>query len=982
MRKILLLLLLFSSLLYSQHALKKISLQLLWLDQFQFAGYYIAKEKGFYRDVGLDVTLKPYSYGLDVNKEVAEGKTSFGIGRADIIRYDSSGKKIALLAAIFQSTPNVLITLESSNIKTIADFAGKRMMQTKDLVNSASINAMLKAKGIDFSSLKVLEHTSNLQDLIDSKVDIYSGYISNEPYTLRKQHIAYKLFSSKAAGFDLYSDILFTSQKYLKESPVDVKNFKEASLKGWVYAFNHIEESVDTILKTHNSQNKSREALLFEARELKKLAYFNTSKLGNIDPVEIRRIYDLYNILGVTTEKLDVKSLLYDSERVYFSDEEKAYLKRKGKIKFCTQPDSLPYSAIENEKIIGIGGGLLEMIHKNSSLEFELVPTKQWSESLKKIVTRECDILPMAAQTTKRSKYIDFTSSYYREPLVLVTHMSENYILEITSVINKKFCAVAGNSFIESLREKYPNIDIDEVANIDEGFSGVEQGKYFAFINVMMSSAYQMQHSSKKHLKINGQFDEPIEVCFAVRNDDKILFSILNKVATHLDTEGLQKILNRWISVNYTKGIDYWYFREIGFFTLLFILGMLSRGYLLKRKNSELKLLQDKLLELNETLETKVADAVYELEIAQEVASIGSWIHDIEHNSLRFSKQTYELFDVDINEKENLYDFFKARIHPEDLEFVIESYTESLKKQEYYLCQHRLLMNDGSIRYVNTRGRTTFDTNGRALITYGTVQDVTQKVKDQEELAKKDAFLLHQSRLAQMGEMLSMIAHQWKQPLSAISSTEITLKTTIELEKYDLSKETQREEFLSFLLERLDKIALYVQSLAKTINDFSDYYKPNKASTLVSIDSIILKSIDLISDSMKASDVEILLNLNADKELKAHENELMQVMLNVLNNAKDQLLSKSIKNPKIFLRSYIENSNVIVEIEDNGGGIDKDILSKIFDPYFSTKLEKNGTGLGLYMCRMILREYHKGNIEAFNVKEGAIFKITINREAS
>jgi len=981
-RLVFLLLSFFSLTLSATEPLKKVSLQLLWFDQFQFAGYYMAIEKGFYKDVGLEVALHPYKHGIDVKAEVLAKNATFGVGRADIIRYDSAGDNFSLLAAIFQSTPSILLTLKSSNINMIKDFSGKRIMQTADLVESASIKAVLNAHDVDINSLVRVEHTGNLQDLVNKKVDIYSAYISNEPYTLEQMGIEYKSFTSKDEGFDLYSDFLFTSQEFLQDDPEVVEAFQKASLKGWEYAFEHIPESVDIIFKKYNQQNKTRDALAFEAKELKKLAYKDVVHIGKISENKIQRIYDIYNILGVSEKALNIEKLIYNNTRVYFNKEEKEYLKKHEPIRFCTQPDTLPYSAIKDSRFIGIGASLLTLIERNSKVKFKLYETETWNESLLSIAQRKCDFLPMAAATDKRNRYVNFSKSYYYEPLVIVTKEDKNYILDVGSVIHKQFSVVKGNSFIETLKKSYPGIKLQEVDHIKDGLLGVEQGRYFGHIDIMMSSAYHIQHSAKQHLKINGQFKEPIKVCFAIRNDDPILFGIMNKIVGSIHVEELQTILNKWVSVNYTKGVNYEYIKEIVVLTLIFLLGLLYRGSLLKKQNSALEKLQGELIELNETLETRVEEAVYELEVAQEIGKIGSWIYDLESQKLKWSKQSYEIFDVPREEVDNLYQNFRDRIHPDDLIMVEKKYRESLDNQEYYEIQHRLLMPDNSIKYVYERGKTIFSYEGKPLKTYGTVQNITEKILNQVELDKKDAFLLHQSRLAQMGEMLSMIAHQWKQPLSAIASTEITLKTAIELEKYDLSDEKQQQDFLVFLLERLDKISLYVQNLGKTIDNFSNYYKPNKASVLVDLDSIIEKSIELIQDSLKSALIEWELDLDSEEQIFVHENELMQVILNILNNAKDQLVNNNIENPKIVLRSYTLKKSVVLEIEDNAGGIKEDILPKIFDPYFSTKREKNGTGLGLYMSKMIVEDYHRGHLRVENTQNGAKFIMEVSKGES
>lgn len=231
-----------------------------------------------------------------------------------------------------------------------------------------------------------------------------------------------------------------------------------------------------------------------------------------------------------------------------------------------------------------------------------------------------------------------------------------------------------------------------------------------------------------------------------------------------------------------------------------------------------------------------------------------------------------------------------------------------------------------------------------------------------------------------MGEMLSMIAHQWKQPLASISAMQISLRMAIELEKYDLSDEQEREEFIEFMHIKLDKIGANTQNLSQIISNFSDFYKPNVKSEVMLLNSVVTKACNLIEDNMDANDIRLYTDLNSSRYVELHENEFMQVILNILNNAKEQLINKEIDSPRIELKSYDKGIYSIIEIGDNAGGIEEDILPQIFDPYFSTKLEKNGTGLGLYMSKTIIEDYHQGRIEASNSKDGAVFVIKIKAE--
>jgi len=247
------------------------------------------------------------------------------------------------------------------------------------------------------------------------------------------------------------------------------------------------------------------------------------------------------------------------------------------------------------------------------------------------------------------------------------------------------------------------------------------------------------------------------------------------------------------------------------------------------------------------------------------------------------------------------------------------------------------------------------------------------------EIKEKDLHLLHQSRLAQTGETLSMIAHQWKQPLGTISASTIAIVMAIELKQYDLEDKKGREDFLKFVIFKLGKVSSYVKNLSNIISDFSDFYKPNKSSEIVELDEVILKVNALFGESISVTGVVVEFDLDAKCEVYIHENEFMQVILNIVNNAKEQLILKKIDDAKINIKTSTVEDDVFVEILDNAGGICKDNINNIFNPYFSTKLEKNGTGLGLYMSKIIINDYHDGDISVKNVDNGAKFTIRISK---
>ena len=400
--KILFILFLLSShMLYSKE-LKKVTLQLSWFNQFQFAGYYMAKEKGFFEELGLDVEIKPFEFGIDIPKNVNDGKIDFAVGRETLILERIKNPNIVALYALFQSTPLILISTKESEINTINDFSNKKVMTTIDDASEVSLKAMITSNKIKLENLTFLKHTHNIDDLINKNTDVISAYISKSPFTLQNKGIEYNIFDPKKYGFDMYSDLLYTNQNLIDDDLSTVLSFKKASLKGWEYAYSNIEESAEVILKKYNSEKLGRDELIYEGNELKKLSYFKTANLGEIKKDKLQRIYDLYNVMGLISNPINIDKFIFDIDNLSnyaFSEEEIKYIEEKNSIKICVLPDSMPYSDIKDGKLTGAVSDYVALIEKKMKKPLTLVPTNTWAESLEFAQNRKCDILTSSAQT-------------------------------------------------------------------------------------------------------------------------------------------------------------------------------------------------------------------------------------------------------------------------------------------------------------------------------------------------------------------------------------------------------------------------------------------------------------------------------------------------------------------------------------------------------------------------------------------------------
>jgi signal transduction histidine kinase len=253
-------------------------------------------------------------------------------------------------------------------------------------------------------------------------------------------------------------------------------------------------------------------------------------------------------------------------------------------------------------------------------------------------------------------------------------------------------------------------------------------------------------------------------------------------------------------------------------------------------------------------------------------------------------------------------------------------------------------------------------------------ESLEQKV--QEELAKhreKDKMLIQQSKMAEMGDMLSMIAHQWRQPLNQLSYVLMNIQSAYEYK--ELTKE--------YLDEKIKEANIILEFMSTTIDDFKDYFKPDKEKEFVLVSDVVSVSANFMQKSLELDGVSIELSKEGRELTHIYKNEFIQVLLNLIKNAKDALTQNKTPEPKIMIKSKATESLLIVEVCDNGGGIDESIMDDIFKPYFSTKDDKKGTGLGLYMSKMIIEEHIGGKLSVENKKDedgnviGACFKIEI-----
>ena len=238
----------------------------------------------------------------------------------------------------------------------------------------------------------------------------------------------------------------------------------------------------------------------------------------------------------------------------------------------------------------------------------------------------------------------------------------------------------------------------------------------------------------------------------------------------------------------------------------------------------------------------------------------------------------------------------------------------------------------------------------------------------EEQKKQLDQILFQQNKMASMGEMLDNIAHQWRQPLMELSSLFIPIEAKIKLHEEVNSKE---------VLEAISNLNEITKFMSKTIDDFRNFFAKDKEQGKFRISDQLNLSLNILATTLKKNDIHVDIIIKKNPILLGFKNEYAHVLINIINNAKDVLTARQVANPKIkILIEEYDTSNVIVSIEDNAGGIKKEAMNKIFDPFF-THEKQNGTGLGLFMSKLIVENNMGGSLTAQNSSSGAKFIINI-----
>lgn len=688
-------------------------------------------------------------------------------------------------------------------------------------------------------------------------------------------------------------------------------------------------------------------------------------------------------LLTLKRKWFGTKNTIEVDDSNFLTNDEYRYILNNKVIRMCNINDVRPISFKEDNKLNGIAIDILKKIEKLIDVKFVQIKISSDNKIKDYLKDNKCDIIPTVTNSNELIGYARFTKPYLNYKLAIITQKDKPVVSSLNEIVDKKMAKKSNSSLITILKSTHPDLEILTTKNDRETLEAVSNGKAYFAIEPLPIASYYMSNYALKNLYISRYTNMAYTVNMAVNINNDMLFSIINKTLNKITEEEHRTIFNKWTAVSFKTIFDYTFLKETIFIALIIILIFIYRQFVLNKHNKTLQIanneIEKKTVELDkqkrlfENLYNKSSDGVLLISNNIFTSCNESILNILKYNSDDIlNKHLHEL---------------SPKIQPNGKNSKDESNLKIGQALNDGVCNFEWVLidaNDNNIWVEIVLTSIEIDINN---VIHTVIRDITnRKVLEQklenlntnlEQEIKKEIIkneystkqLIQQSRLAQMGEMISMIAHQWRQPLAAISATTNNLLIKMVIEE-KINKDIFEQE--------LKLITDYSQHLSATIDDFRNFFKTDKEKIQFDLELLILKSISIIKTSIESNDITLTTKFNSNINIYSYSTEIQQVILNIIKNSEDILVEKNCKNKKIEITTYKkDDTTALIKIHDNGGGIEDSVIENIFDPYFSTKESKDGTGLGLYMSRIIIHDHCEGNLKVINEHEGATFLIEL-----
>jgi diguanylate cyclase (GGDEF)-like protein/PAS domain S-box-containing protein len=546
-----------SSHVFAQPA-EKVSLQFKWLHSFQFAGYYAAKEKGFYAEEQLDVTFRERIRGINNIEQVLKGDSQYGVADTSLLEQRLVGKPVVVLASIFQHCPLVYITLKNSGIVGPHELKGKRVME--DNYDNAPLLTMLYEAGVSRDQLVHLDNTFNPDDLINGKTDAMVSYLTDQIDYFKNKGVEINIINPRNYGVDFLSDNLFTTEQEINQHPERVRRFLRASLKGWDYALRHQDELIRIILSKYNPGNRlSAEHLRFEAKETVKMISPESVPVGHTDTKRFQRIADTYLQLGLIKSIDNLEGFVYGQTKsgtLNITPEEQAWLQAHPVIRVGIDRDFAPYEWIDaKSNYVGLSADYIALVGQRLGVKLDIIKDKSWTEILEMAKRGELDMISNANKTPDRERYLFFTEPYLNTPAIIISDSGNGFIGTLDRLNGKQVVLEKSYFMQELLMHDHPKIRLIPTENVHAALAMVSSGRADAYIGDAASANYAIQREGMLNLNFSGDTNYKSYHSMAATKANPELAGLLAKALASIPQAEKDAIQNRWMSLKYEPGV-------------------------------------------------------------------------------------------------------------------------------------------------------------------------------------------------------------------------------------------------------------------------------------------------------------------------------------------------------------------------------------------------------------------------------------------
>lgn len=719
MRSLLILLLFPIMLLAVEPPLKKMTLQLQWIYQFQFAGFIMAKERGHYKDVGLDVELLEYDNGDSIQKLV-DGKIDLTISNTIVAFSDRRLDDVTLLATYLQRSPLVLIT--QPEIDSPIDLEGKRIMMSENNLHNSSLSILLAYYNIDAENTTFVQPTFKLDEFIAKEVDAMTAFRSNEVFELDELNISYNVIDPVEYAFSTNAINLFASHKKVEEDSEQIRSFLSASKKGWEYALAHIDETAQLIHEKYRP-DRSLKLLQYEGRVTKELMLLDIYGIGEINREFVSKTCEQLVRSGKLDSGQDLDRLVFVPEAneqngLSLTEEERKWLADHPSVTFTGDPNWLPFEAFDDDGgYIGIVSDHLALIEAVLPISFEKVVPSSWTDALNIAMEGKASIISGDASDVILNQKFDPIETYINNPIVIVMDHHAKYVDNLNEIAEKKIAIIKGYGSTADIYKKYRDIDFIEVENAQEGLLGVETGRFDAMLASLALASYTITQMGSDNLVIVGRTDIMMDVTLFVTKDEPLLHSIIDKAVKSIDAAERQKIMAKWRHVDTISRFDNELIWKLLLGTFVVFFFLVYRQRVLQRLNQKTERLKERM----------------ELALIGSKTSVLDW--DLTDNSLYISPGWKMMLGFTDEELPNRTLTWKERVHRDDKKVVFSGfYKIKTDKMTHFENNHRLRHKDGHWVWILGRAQILYE-NGKAVRMVGTHTDITEEKEMQLKYA-------------------------------------------------------------------------------------------------------------------------------------------------------------------------------------------------------------------------------------------------------